>query len=190
MKKQGFTIIELIISVFILSVAVIAVYSAFSVMIVMTSDLTDRLTAAYLTQEGMEIIRNIRDTNWLNIDASNTGNWTDQRLGACSAGCDEIDYEYGTANIVQWSGSGNSLKLAGGFYNYTNGDSTKFKRKITITCLPTGACVDDYIMKIIVETSWDSKASILSPSVLAGTCGDNNCISAEETLYNWYLPLQ
>jgi prepilin-type N-terminal cleavage/methylation domain-containing protein len=197
MKKNGLTIIELIISIFILSIAVIAVYSAFSVMIILTSDLTDRLTATYLTQEGMEIVRNIRDANWLYIDAecpdSCEQGWASQGLSACVGGC-EADYTTGTADggsMVQLGGSEalNYLYLTDGFYDYDNlhGEKTKFKRKITITDL-SGSSIDsdDYAMKVKVETSWDSKGSILSGSVLAGTCGANNCISAEETLYNWY----
>src|SRR3989338_7885463 len=92
--KNGFTIIELIISIFILSVAVVGIFSAFSMMAILTADVTDRLTATYLVQEGMEIIRNIRDTNWLNMDAGSPGaTWLDG-LTSCSAnsgGC-EVDY--------------------------------------------------------------------------------------------------
>jgi prepilin-type N-terminal cleavage/methylation domain-containing protein len=53
--SKGFTLIELIISVFILSVAVVGIFNAFSIMIILTSDAADRLTATYLAQEGEEI---------------------------------------------------------------------------------------------------------------------------------------
>src|SRR3989344_4749088 len=60
MKKTGFTIIELVISIFIITVAVVGVYSAFSLAVILSSDAANRLTAAYLGQEGQEIERNIR----------------------------------------------------------------------------------------------------------------------------------
>jgi len=66
-SNKGFTIIELVISIFILSIAVVGIFTAFWIVTILTSDSADRLTAIYLAQEGMEITRNIRDTNWLNI---------------------------------------------------------------------------------------------------------------------------
>jgi hypothetical protein len=79
---------------------------------------------------------------------------------------------------------------ANGFYSYTSGTPTKLQRKIIITCLPTGNCATDYIMKVVVQVSWDKKATILNPSFLsASTCstfGNNNCTTVEETLYDWY----
>jgi prepilin-type N-terminal cleavage/methylation domain-containing protein len=72
-NNHGFTLIELIISVFILSIAIVGIFGAFSIMIILTSDAADRLTATYLAQEGIEIVRNIRDTNWLNMDVCSSG---------------------------------------------------------------------------------------------------------------------
>jgi type II secretory pathway pseudopilin PulG len=71
--SKGFTIIELIISIFILSLAVVGIFSAFSMMVILTADAADKLTATYLAQEGMEIVRNVRDTNWLNMDLCDSG---------------------------------------------------------------------------------------------------------------------
>src|ERR1035437_4630247 len=67
-ESKGFTIIELVISISILSVAVVGIFNALSVLIILTSDSADRLTGTYLAQEGMEIVRNIRDTNWLDMN--------------------------------------------------------------------------------------------------------------------------
>ena len=66
--NKGFTLIELVISIFLLCFVIIGVYNAFSIIVILTSDTSDRLTATYLAQEGIEIVRNIRDTNWLNMD--------------------------------------------------------------------------------------------------------------------------
>ena len=127
----GFTIIELAISIFILSFAVVGVFSVFSMIVILTSDASDRLTATYLTQEGMEIVRNIRDTNWLNMDICASGgtpnavscpvSWADGL--DCASGC-EADYTTGTGvsgarSMSPWA----SLPLCidtNGFYYYTS----------------------------------------------------------------------
>ena len=72
-NNKGFTIIELIISIFILSVGLVGVFNALSVVTVLTAGSADRVTATYLAQEGMEIVRNIRDTNWLAMDTCPRG---------------------------------------------------------------------------------------------------------------------
>jgi len=205
--KNGFTIIELIVSIFILSIGVLGVFSAFSMITILTSSTADRLTATYLAQEGMEIVRNIRDTNWLNMDGATgdfpscaSGNdptsncpfsWVDGIDNCESFGC-QADYTTGTSvsSIMNsWSGDGDYLFLnTDGFYSYdTNGTQTKFKRKITIAPVTDVDTLDDHIIKVKVEVSWNQKATILKSGFLAGDCTTtDNCITTEETLYDWY----
>jgi len=189
-NSAGFTIIELVISILILSVAVIAVSSAFFVMTILTSDAADRLTATYLAQEGMEIARNMRDENWLKMDANPAGSTWDSGLD-CANGC-QADYKTGTNDALvmsPWSGSGTYLRIdpLNGFYNYTGGEDTKFKRKITIKSVPDVDNLSDHIVNVIVEVSWNSKSNLLYPGNSAGDCLEGvNCIKAEGELYDWY----
>lgn len=184
--KNGFTIIELVISIFILSIAVVGIFSAFSIMVILTSDAADRLTATYLAQEGMEIVMNIRDTDWLYMDAGVPGaTWVDGLTSDsvnqsidCTRGC-EADY---TSTAMEHL-DGAYLNLKNGFYAYdtNNLSMTKFQRKIIIdnTLAP-------YILKITVKASWNQKATILNPGESAVNCTPNNCITTESTLYDWY----
>ena len=64
MKKNGFTIIELIITIAILSFGIIGVYGAFSPMVSLNSAIASKFTASQLAQEGFEVVRNIRDNNF------------------------------------------------------------------------------------------------------------------------------
>jgi prepilin-type N-terminal cleavage/methylation domain-containing protein len=198
-EKKGFTIIELIISIFILSFALVGIFSAFSIVTILTSDAADRLTGTYLVQEGMEVIRNIRDTNWLNMDCCNSGNpscpvtcpakW-DDGFSNCESGSCEVDYTTtGTVSNPINPYVGNYLNMnTNSFYVYdSTAPETKFKRKIDIECLPNNDCLTDYIMKVTVQVSWNEKANILSSSQSADDCNiGKNCIKAEVTLYNWY----
>jgi prepilin-type N-terminal cleavage/methylation domain-containing protein len=180
-NQKGFTIIEIIIAIFILSVSIIGVYSAFSAMKVLTSGSTDKLMASYLAQEGVEIVINIRDQNWINMSIIPNVNWDDglAENTDCTHGC-EVDYQTtGTAlnPLRPWTSDGNYLRIdSSGFYGYStiNSTPTKFKRKITITTL------NDHVLKVISEVFWDVKPNILNP------LRTQESVKIEEVLYNWY----
>lgn len=146
--------IELIIAVFILSFGVVAVFSVFYSIVSFSGQISYRITGIYLTQEGMEIIRNLRDNNFISKSPWSAG------LLSCALGC-QADYKTGTAlqtlqNQLQDYGENNFLKLnADGFYSYDAGNNTEFKRKIKITqpesIQPKGADV----LRVQVEVFWN-----------------------------------
>ena len=180
-KQRGFTIIELSISIFILAIAIIGAYNAFTIMDILTSNSSDRFTAAYLAQEGVEIVRNIRDTNWLE-----SASWTDG-LEDCESGC-QADYKtFGTTEtpLKPWTGTdADYLCMENNFYvlddECADQNVTRFKRKITITPIQTPGEEDD-ILKVEVEVSWTSKKGAVY--FLDETSKES--IIAEEYLYNW-----
>jgi len=187
----GFTIIELIVSIFILSIAIIGVFSSFSIIVILTYDAADRLTASYLAQEGMEIIRNMRDTNWLKMETDESITWLDG-ISDCmyyNNGC-KVDYTTytetpGAYSINQWTNSdADYLDIKNGFYMYdtTSQDplKTKFKRRIRVEQL------EGYVIKVKVEVSWDQRATIINTAVLADNCTSKNCVVLEGNLYDWY----
>lgn len=175
--SKGFTMIEIVIALFVLTVAVIGVYNAFSIMAVATTQMSDRFTAAYLAQEGIEIVRNIRDNNWLQADQNSDITW-DRGLTSCDTGC-EADYK-----TEAFSGAGyvgNVLKLGGGFYNYSSGVDTKFKRKIVIDPVKNDAN-ETIALKVAVTVFWAEKPTIVNIDFPASS----GSITAEDYLYNWY----
>jgi len=186
--RNGFTLIELIIAIFILSFAIVGIFSVFSMTVILTSDASARLTGTFLAQEGMEIVQNIRDTNWLKMDAEALAGgtvittWLDDMF--CASGC-EADYR--DSKLSPWS-DGKYLQIdnSTGFYVYnsTGSPETKFKRKIIVAPI-SGA---DYAVKVIVEVSWDGKPNILYQTArVAGPCDDtSNCITVEKIFYDWY----
>ena len=103
--RQGFTLLEAIISIFIVTMGVGAVFALVNQTIGGTQIISSKLTATYLAQEGIESIREIRDSNFLKIHKGVGGvNWD---TGIVSSGLTDIVFMDGTAN--------------------------NFKRKITIT---------------------------------------------------------
>ena len=79
MLNKGFTMIEATIATFILTVGTLGAFALIQIIIGFTSEVSSRLQAVYLAQEGVENIRNIRDSNWLAQAAwdqgISTGDW-------------------------------------------------------------------------------------------------------------------
>lgn len=162
----GFTMIELIIAISILSIGIVTVYSIFASILALSNSVSQRLIATYLAKEGMEVARNIRDDNFVN-----NRKW-DKDIKICDKGC-QADYKTGTANEASLNklkkyNDNNFLNLnPDGLYSYDSGTTTRFKRKITVTS------EDKDTLKVVVEVFWDynSKSYIFQ---------------TEGYLYNWY----
>ncbi len=139
--KKGFTLIEVFVAISILSIGLVGAFGVLPVMIKNHSMNADSFLASQIANEGMEIVRNIRDSNWLFESDWKTG------LMACGSGC-EIDYNDNALATYQ----NRFLKLGNGFYNYELGENSKFKRKITIVQ------VGDYL-NVKVEILWNGNGS-------------------------------
>jgi len=116
-----------------------------------------KIIAISLSQEGLEIVRNIRDNNWLNYRRTAL-DWT--------TGLDAGDYrvQYNVSNLLPFSAA--PLQLSNGFYQYGSGTFTQFYRKVTIEH------IGDNQIRVISEVTWSEM-------------GRNYVISAETRLYNW-----
>ncbi|GMX58986.1 MAG: hypothetical protein MCSN_6410 [Candidatus Microsyncoccus archaeolyticus] len=123
MNKKGFTLIEMVVSVFMITIAVVGIVQLTTKYIQTTKFEKESYTAALLGQEGIEIIKNIRDTNWVEGAAT----WND---GLSTDGDYEADYNdsslssYDSTHYLYVDGSG--------YYNYSSGTKTIYRRKITL----------------------------------------------------------
>jgi prepilin-type N-terminal cleavage/methylation domain-containing protein len=167
-KEKGFTLLEMLISIMIISIGVLGTYSVVFRYTKNTQLERENLIASYLCQEGIEIVKNMRDTNWLT-----TGNSWNAGLTSCASGC-EIDYngkggDGSTSGLTVWS-SGNYLwidAMTGLYkYEYVSGTDTEttWKRKITIDSSTTD------ILNITVTVYWGSVATAMT---------------VKEDIYNW-----
>src|SRR3989344_739717 len=131
-EKNGFSMVELLVSIFLLSFGILSVYGAFSSLVIQEKNVSNKFIGIYIAKEGMEIARNIRDNNFVNGEKWDTG------LSGCDNGC-QADYKTGTAaeapedKLKKYNDKNYLAVDTDGFYSYGAGSNTIFKRKITIT---------------------------------------------------------
>lgn len=70
-KNQGFTLIEVLISIAVLTIGIVTALGLAISNFNNNRENTSRVMAANLAREGIELIRNLRDSNWLKIDSNN-----------------------------------------------------------------------------------------------------------------------
>lgn len=168
-RQKGFTILELMVAIFILLVGVVGLLSALQRAVSVTFISSSKLTAAYLAQEGIEIVKNIREANWLEIHKGLKGE--DKWANGIPEGNWEADYQ---TMALSDDYDEEKLKIDGGFYKYSGlGATTPFKRKITISNkidLNGDGNPDRMTVTVVVE--WQER-------------GRNFQVEAKEKLHNW-----
>lgn len=172
--KNGFTFLEVVIALFVFITGILGVYLIVQYPLVYINESADQLIASYLAQEGIEIVRNIRDENFLNKGP--TRPWYLNLLGDnCKNGC-SIDYIcYSNPGSYEDTSLKFGKNLTSG-YGYTycpslSHDTTIFKRVVTITPIPNEA--NPEYLGVKVEVSWTEKSK------------PHNVV-LYENLYNWW----
>lgn len=156
-KNKGFTLLEMLVAIAIVVIGALGVFSAVAKYSTLTQNEKDSLTAAYLCQEGIEIVKNIRDTNWI----AEASSWKDGL--PCSSGCEA---DWSSSSLSAFS-SEDFLYVDSetGFYQYAHDSSdteTFFTREITVSE------VGDDELDIQVDVVWPG-----------------HTMTVKEDIYNW-----
>jgi len=155
MKNSGFTLIETIVAISLLTVGAVGSFSLMQRVTSFASISSSQFVASYLAQEGIETIRNIRDTNYLKGQAWDAG---------IGAGADfRLDYR---SSVFPDATCGTYLQHNGNFYICSTDSAGKFRRQITI-----GKPAADK-MVILVQVSWSER-------------GIQHQVVAQTELRNW-----
>jgi hypothetical protein len=147
-KNKGFTMLEAVIATFVVMIGIIGLLIASQSSVLIVYLARDRLTAAYLAKEGIEIVRNIRDENWLRLRVWNSG---------LSPGNYMVDFDDTTLSSYI---ANTPLRInPNGFYNYTIGIPTKFTRKITI------ANINPDSIRVNIQVTWKDYVFLLEENL-------------------------
>ncbi len=155
-NNAGFTLVEALVSLLIFSVALTAIFSLLTNNLKDASLVEHNFVASGLVQEGMEVVRNIRDSDWYTgnpfgtaiPDGSYRVQWNSQALLLLSP------------DPYLKKDSGNGL------VSYDAGNDMIFKRTVTISA------VSGVEKRVVVSVTWSER-------------GVSKSVSAEDHLFNW-----
>lgn len=192
-NNSGQSLIELIVAVAIIQVGLLSVWSLFLSNFNAEREAELRIVGANLSREGVELVKNIRDSNWLRADQGEVNEegkiWPwDEGL---NSGIYSISYDDGSLEGEEES----QLYVdPQGFYtNSSNGTKTSFyKRTIELKSV---CCSDPEGDLVCNDTNYQiKKPSELCPlrigiNVIAKTTwshsgGERNSV-VEDIIYNW-----
>lgn len=157
-NNKSFTLMEVIISISIISTALVVSVALITFSLSGIRGGRSKIIAAGLAQEGIEIVRNIRDSNWIS-DKRSPSNWKD------GLGAGYWRVQYNQAGLLSFSNT--PLRIdTNGFYRYDSGSSTKFYRRISIEHIGSNQ------IKVVSEVTWQEQ-------------GRSQNLQLEDRLYNW-----
>ncbi len=170
LRTKGFTLVETLVAILILSIAIAAAMTAVQVGLQSSYFARDQIVAFYLGEEAIENVRNIRDQNW----NSNQPDWLNGMDICMGTGVTcKIDASKAVATLETCSGTTCRLSFNKDTQLYShetvggNIVASKFTRTIHIDQV-----TDDNIL-VTVVVSWNS-----------GTF-TNRSLTFKEELYNW-----
>jgi len=169
-KGGGFTLVETLVAISIFSMSILGLLSVLASSISNTIYAKQKLTADYLAQEGVEYIRNMRDTSVLYSATGQIG-WDSfkTKLASCVSG-NECGFVKPTVPFnVSPCAALNQCKLYinnGGYDTVSSGTDSGFVRKVWMTTINADE------VRIFSKVSW--------------TQGSGNYnITFSEDLFNW-----
>lgn len=150
-SKKGFTILESLFAIFILSMVIAGVFTAVQQNLSQSIIAKDEVKAFYLAQEAIEVVRNIRDSNqlikynnnpnhfWLNGITTGTGSCgfdtyciaDSTTMSFTTTGCSESNFDWQCAPLLRQS---ESYQIG---YN-GSWQATNFRRVIKIKEISSG----------------------------------------------------
>lgn len=158
LTNAGFTLIEILVTIFIFSIAFTATSFLLSSNLRAATAVKNDFIASGLTQEGMEVVRNIRDRDWF------LGN-------SFGSSIPDGNYrvQWNSSVLIVLGGNPNLKRDSGnGIVSYDSGNDIIFRRTVDISTVVPGT-----EKKVVVTVSWTERS------------GSTKSLSAEEHLFNW-----
>jgi len=154
---KGFTLVETLVALVLVTIAMGPVFILATSSLNVAARIEHNLVASSLAQEGVEVVRNIRDTNWLN------GAAFDNNL---PVGTWRVEWSTASGGLMA-VGSDPVLKKDNGIYNYSTGTDTVFRRTVAISKPNSGELI------LVSSVAWVERGNI------------NRNVTAESHLFDW-----
>ncbi|MDP3880996.1 MAG: hypothetical protein Q8Q32_02350 [bacterium] len=160
-SMQGQLLIESLVAITVIAVAILGIFTLSSRSISLNRVVSDQYTATYLAAEGIEVVKNIIDSNvvW-QCDAWNNG--------IPGTGKD-YTVNWDSESLTEVTGAPDPMKFNNGLYEQgIDGEETRFRRKIR---LENGA--NQNSLSVISTVEWEGRGGAEFEVIL------------EDIFYNW-----
>ncbi len=156
--NKGFTLIEALVALTLLTVGLIPAFMQASNAVALSGAVRNSLIASNLAQEGVEVVRSMRDANWFASAPFTTG------LDSCLGGC---RVQWDSSAIMPLSGNPPiKFDSLSGLHQYATGTDTMFSRMMTITA------VSAHELRVQATIDWRERSG-------------NKTFTLEYHLYDW-----
>src|SRR3989338_11323733 len=99
--ERGFTIVESLVAIAVFTVGISAAIFVIQQSFTVGSRVKNKIIAAYLAQEGIEVIRNIRDRNWMQGNVYDVGDVAANCFNESNCWTNGINDSDGTGNFTK-----------------------------------------------------------------------------------------
>lgn len=182
-KMKGFSLIEVMVALFVLAVGVLTTVTLTVNSITQTGDSRDSLIAAALVQEGTELARSIRDENATRAyydDTLSLFRYFESDLNrSCTIDEKSVRKMRASGNPITCGGSTKLFLDNDDRYTHTGSIGTEFKRETYFRNLVADTSVD-----VITTVTWNNE-SMPGPTDRCSLA--NSCVRNTSTLTAWIL---
>ena len=162
--SAGFTLIEILVAIVVIGISFGAILATTNSVLSSTSLIRNNYIAVGLAQEGVEIVRNMRDNQW----HDGTYSFEDADNSIVRNGSFSVQYD-STMRGNKTNLNTDFLNInANGPYSFNAGQPTPFARSVTIST-PAGSLIEKIIQ---VTVQWKER-------------GYDKSIVVEDHLFNW-----
>jgi type IV pilus modification protein PilV len=157
-KRKGFSLVEVLFALMVLSVGISAISVLMTSNIKNSIDAKNQIIAANLAQEGVELVRNLKDNGEPNLAATTANDYAGLSI-------DKTMSKLETNTVAS-----KQLFLNGNFYTHSSsGKSTGFYRSISLKVSGVLGTPSSRIIEVTSYVSWNETGSF-SPCISANKC--------------------
>jgi Tfp pilus assembly protein PilV len=151
-KKSGDTLLEVLVAIVILVLFLSSIFGMLNRSLVMNENIRSRVIALNLAREGIEGVRNIRDTNWLRFSGDRRNKWlcfTVDADGNCVVSMISGTYRLNFIDetfVLEENLDYQLYQDVNGLYSHdSSGTPSKFSRQINLSLSNAGSpgCTQD-----------------------------------------------
>ena len=165
LSEVGQTLVELMIAMRVMAIGFLAIFAVLSQTLGMNKIVANQYVAAHLAAEGIEVVKNIADSNTLQPGGVWNDSLSNDKFG--------VQYDTGTLDEVNKNWANRELPLNfnsdTGIYSYGAGTPTNFVRTITIENISPNE------IQVNSEVRWRDRGGV-----------ELN-INLEDHLFNWHI---